>query len=62
MSLPRALLSAAASALELWSARWSEAAKAHPQRQFYRGYRQGVIDGRDGAEHALKWLAGKDGE
>lgn len=46
--------------LEDVAARLSERAKAYPNRQFYRGYMQGVRDGRDGAEHALKWLAGKE--
>lgn len=60
MSWPRAFARLTAAALEDVAARLSERAKTYPQRQFYAGYEQGVRDGRDGAEHALKWLAGKE--
>jgi hypothetical protein len=48
------------SSLEMFAARLSEDAKRHSERQYYIGYEQGVRDGRDGAEHALQWLAGKE--
>jgi hypothetical protein len=46
--------------LEMTAAVLSEAAKRYTERQFYIGYQQGVRDGRDGAEHALRWLAEKE--
>lgn len=60
MSVPRAALQALSAVLERWAADFHEATLAKPQREYYRGYGQGVRDGRDRAEHALKWLAGKD--
>lgn len=58
--LLRAWLAVAASSLELFAAHLSENAKSYGRREFYRGYRQGVVDGMAGAEHALKWLTEKE--
>lgn len=60
MRLPQALLTVTAALLERWAADLHEATLAKPLRRFYAGYEQGVRDGRDGAEHALKWLARKE--
>lgn len=58
MRLPRAALTVAAAYLERVAANLHEATLAKPSQRFYAGYEQGVRDGA--AEHALKWLAGKD--
>jgi hypothetical protein len=58
--LVRAYVAVLAALLERWASRLSEDAKTYPNRQFYAGYEQGVRDGFDGAEHAIKWLASKE--
>lgn len=58
--LLRASLLLLTARMEMGAAVLSEAAKAYPDRQFYRGYEQGLRDGLDGAEHAKKWLTERD--
>ena len=40
---------------------WWHRVKGVPFRSFYAGYEQGVRDGLARREHAVKWLATRDG-
>lgn len=57
----QAFLALVAARIERLAAELSEDAKRYPNRQFYRGYEQGLRDGLTGAEHAKQWLSTKEG-
>jgi hypothetical protein len=59
-ALLRASLQMLTARLEMAAAVLSERSKRWSERQYYIGYQHGVRDGRDGAEHALRWLAEKE--
>ncbi|MFE4469533.1 hypothetical protein ACFRFH_12030 [Leifsonia sp. NPDC056824] len=55
-----AFVQAASAILERGAAKWVEDAKSYPQREFYRGYEQGIRDAQNWPAYARTYVDGKE--